>query len=125
MPHSKEPMVSHGRGGVANIGTDQTSYADAEIVREGPVGDQGDGAYSAGRGGVGNIGSPRVKPAHHGSDMDVVPETATKLEQNESHHFGRGGGGNVHHHHDKEDPESSAHHEGLADKLKDKILDKK
>jgi hypothetical protein len=94
-------------------------YTDGEIVREGPEGDQGDGAYSVGvsspwlwfieesklyhsghngqltffkRGGKGNIGSPKVKPAHHGADIDVIPETATKLAEQHSHHTGRGGG---------------------------------
>jgi hypothetical protein len=43
-----EPIVSHGRGGQGNIGADSTQYVDAGIVREGPYGDQGDGAYSAG-----------------------------------------------------------------------------
>lgn len=43
-----EPIVSHGRGGQGNIGADPTQYVDAGIVREGPYGDQGDGAYSAG-----------------------------------------------------------------------------
>ena len=69
------PIVSHGRGGMppppplsplpfnkgyltdaiqlvwtgqGNIGADPTPYVDGEIVRSGPVGDQGDGAYSAG-----------------------------------------------------------------------------
>ena len=60
--------VSHGRGGkpallkvpsnpihvdletkgVGNINPDDTPYTDGEIVREGPTGDQGDGAYSVG-----------------------------------------------------------------------------
>lgn len=44
------------------------------------------------RGGKGNIGSPKVKPAHHGTDVDVIPETATKLTEQHSHHTGRGGG---------------------------------
>lgn len=43
-----DPLVSHGRGGAANIGKDSTPYTDGEIVREGPVGDQGDGPYSSG-----------------------------------------------------------------------------
>jgi len=125
MSESDDPMVSHGRGGQANIGPDHTAYVPGEIVREGPEGDQGDGAYSAGRGGAGNIGSPRTEPTHHGSDADVVPDSATRLEMNESHHTGRGGGGNVHHHHEKEGVESSANHEGLAEKLKHKILGEK
>ena len=62
-----EPLVSHGRGGedltpvrsafspctdgspgAANISKDSTLYTDGDIVREGPIGDQGNGAYSAG-----------------------------------------------------------------------------
>lgn len=43
-----DPIVSHGRGGAGNIAPDETRYTDGEIVREGPVGDQGDGAYSTG-----------------------------------------------------------------------------
>lgn len=34
--------------GQGNISADPTPYVDGEIVRSGPVGDQGDGAYSAG-----------------------------------------------------------------------------
>jgi hypothetical protein len=45
---SNEPIVSHGRGGAGNIEPDSQIYTDGEIVREGPVGDQGDGAYSTG-----------------------------------------------------------------------------
>ncbi len=70
---SSDPIVSHGRGGntplalsislrlsrpslthsppasgAGNIEHDERAYADGEIVREGPLGDQGDGAYSAG-----------------------------------------------------------------------------
>ncbi len=45
---SNEPIVSHGRGGAGNIEPDSKTYTDGEIVREGPVGDQGDGAYSTG-----------------------------------------------------------------------------
>ena len=40
--------ISHGRGGAGNITPDETPYADGGIVREGPLGDQGDGSYSAG-----------------------------------------------------------------------------
>ncbi|KAG0650590.1 hypothetical protein D0Z07_2763 [Hyphodiscus hymeniophilus] len=46
--------VSHGRGGAGNIGADDTPYGDGEIVREGVVGDHGDGAFSTGRGGAAN-----------------------------------------------------------------------
>ena len=34
--------------GAANINPDDKTYADASIVREGPVGDQGGGAFSGG-----------------------------------------------------------------------------
>jgi hypothetical protein len=40
-------MIDWGKG-QGNIGADPTPYVDGEIVRSGPVGDQGDGAYSAG-----------------------------------------------------------------------------
>ena len=45
---SSDSIVSHGRGGAGNIAPDENTYADGEIVREGPLGDQGDGAYSSG-----------------------------------------------------------------------------
>ncbi|CAF9921961.1 MAG: hypothetical protein HETSPECPRED_004683 [Heterodermia speciosa] len=116
--------VSHGRGGAGNLVPDDTPYADGEIVREGPTGDQGDGAYSAGRGGAGNIDSPKVKPTKPGSthDNDVIPETAVHEagSEHQNYHVGRGGEGNAHH-----DPDSTATHKGLADKLKDKIFGKK
>jgi hypothetical protein len=69
-----------------------------------------------------------------------VPETATRLVEEQSHHTGRGGRkllacpcsealtefdleGNVHHIHEKEHPSDA---QGLADKLKHKIIgDKK
>ncbi|MCJ1306423.1 hypothetical protein MMC25_000065, partial [Agyrium rufum] len=109
----------------ANITEDREPYIDASIVREGPVGDQGDGAYSTGRGGAANIGSPNQKPTTHGipHDQDIVPETATRMEEVESHHVGRGGEGNVHHHHQKEDKPTGegTHKESLVDKIKDKI----
>lgn len=38
---SNPPIISHGRGGNANIGPDSQSYIDSEIVRTGPQGDQG------------------------------------------------------------------------------------
>lgn len=59
-----EPLVSHGRGGevplfykrdnysllsgAANIRKDTTQYVDGSIIRQGPQGDQGNGAYSSG-----------------------------------------------------------------------------
>lgn len=126
--------VSHGRGGAGNIRPDDTPYTDGEIVREGVVGDQGDGPYSAGRGGAGNIESPRVKPTNVGSqrgDTDVIPETALRETGTtyDTYHTGRGGGGNVVHL-DKHDGETGEHeheheHAGLGEKLKQKILGKK
>lgn len=47
---SGAPITSHGRGGAGNIAADETPYTDGEIVREGPLGDQGDGPYSTGVG---------------------------------------------------------------------------
>ncbi|MCJ1445296.1 MAG: hypothetical protein MMC23_005801 [Stictis urceolatum] len=119
--------VSHGRGGAANISKDDTPYADGEIIREGPVGDQGDGAFSTGRGGQGNIGSPGVKATEgaHPHDQDVVPETASRDDRHQDYHVGqtlltnnvlqRGGEGNEVHQHDEK-------HTGLADKLKNKLF---
>ncbi len=72
-------------------------YMDGEIVREGPIGDTNQGAFSTGvsacpksmsmrtphahdrvqRGGTGNIGSPGMKPVHRDS-QDVIPETAMR-----------------------------------------------
>ena len=92
------------------------------------------------RGVRGNIGSPKVKPASHGHDQDVIPETATRLAEQESHHTGRGGGklfclilyanmtesgieGNVHHVQEDQHPSGT---ESLVDKLKHKVIgDKK
>ncbi|MCJ1267685.1 hypothetical protein MMC22_007571 [Lobaria immixta] len=120
-PHVEELVVSHGRGGAGNVLPDDTPYVDGEITREGPLGDQGDGAYSAGRGGAGNIGSPGLKPTSHTpGDVDVVPEAALR-PSSENYHVGRGGGGNVH----KESTPPPTVHEGLADKLKHKFLGKK
>ncbi|MCJ1361295.1 hypothetical protein MMC16_000393 [Acarospora aff. strigata] len=113
-----DPIVSHGRGGAANIRPDGTPYADGEIVREGLFGDQGDGAYSTGRGGAANIGSPGMKPSMRPHDEDAIPEAALRQGEPGNYHVGRGGGGNVH----KE--EKSNVHEGLADKLKHKIFKK-
>lgn len=110
-------------------------------MREGPVGDQGDGAYSAGvshphpliinaitdcgqRGGVGNIGSPSVKPkSGKPHDGDVIPELDVK-EPYDDYHTGRGGAGNEHHE-GREKKEHDINHTGLADKLKNKIMGKK
>ncbi|ETN37323.1 uncharacterized protein HMPREF1541_08314 [Cyphellophora europaea CBS 101466] len=112
--------VSHGRGGAANIRPDDTPYIDGEIVREGLVGDQGDGKYSAGRGGQGNITGEPVKAPHAPHDSDMVPETAMRVEKEESHHFGRGGAGNEAHVHEKKEGAS------LIDKAKHALhMDKK
>ncbi|KAL4996413.1 hypothetical protein BDV10DRAFT_172432 [Aspergillus recurvatus] len=130
-PHP--PIVSHGRGGQGNIGPDSNEYVDGGIVREGPVGDQGDGAYSAGRGGAGNIGSPHVKPAKQPHDAEFIPEISVRQSVDGDYHTGRGGQGNVHldpEHQKakegkKEEKKAGVAHEGLADKLKHKILGKK
>ncbi|KAJ5154212.1 Protein of unknown function DUF3602 [Penicillium coprophilum] len=143
------PMVSHGRGGQGNIGHDPTEYVDGEIVREGPYGDQGDGAYSAGvstspsikpclaptdafnptqRGGAGNIGSPMVRPMSRAPhDADMIPELAVRDSVDETYHTGRGGQGNVHLDAAslKEKKVKKVAHEGLADKLKYKLMGRK
>ncbi|KAL2008869.1 hypothetical protein VTN00DRAFT_7063 [Thermoascus crustaceus] len=138
MGENEAPVVSHGRGGQGNIGADPTPYVDGEIVREGPVGDQGDGAYSAGRGGVGNIGSPHIPPAKTAHDTDVIPEIAIRKSTDTDYHTGRGGQGNVHiedehkkakekekEKKEKKEKRRSIAHEGLADFLKNKILGRK
>lgn len=45
---SSSPITSHGRGGAGNIAPDEKAYTDGEIVREGALGEQGDGAYNSG-----------------------------------------------------------------------------
>ncbi|KEZ44655.1 hypothetical protein SAPIO_CDS3700 [Scedosporium apiospermum] len=86
--------VSHGRGGAGNINADDTKYVDGEVVRLGPVGSHGDGAYSTGRGGSGNIGDPGTT-APRRADKEVVPEAAVRLSSdNVDYHTGRGGAGN-------------------------------
>ncbi|KAJ5971007.1 uncharacterized protein N7479_000925 [Penicillium vulpinum] len=136
--------------GKGNIGQDATEYVDGEIVREGPYGDQGDGAYSAGvstshptkpqsatstdapdstqRGGAGNIGSPMVRPQSRAPhDAEMIPELAVRDSTDETYHTGRGGQGNVHLDAAslKEKKEKKVAHEGLADKLKYKLLGRK
>ncbi|KAJ9217657.1 hypothetical protein DTO166G4_839 [Paecilomyces variotii] len=133
------PIVSHGRGGHGNIGKDDTPYADASIVREGPVGDQGDGAYSAGRGGAGNIGSPHIPPSKKAvHDNEMIPELAIRNSTDENYHTGRGGQGNVHldeaakkgkekEREEKEEKKKnrrSVTNDGLANWLKEKLLRK-
>ncbi|EEQ88503.1 hypothetical protein RJZ56_000253 [Blastomyces dermatitidis] len=134
---SGPPVVSHGRGGQGNINPDPTQYVDAEITRQGPEGDQGDGAYSAGRGGAGNIGSPGVRPVSsevHVHDTDIVPELAILPSQDGDYHTGRGGQGNVHTQESKASSGKKGREEELkkkhavaevVDKLKNKLLRKK
>ena len=127
--------VSHGRGGryqfthhgsilthsgAANITPDDTVYTDGAIVREGAEGDQGDGKYSSGRGGGGNIGGKRLDVAGQPHDEEIVPETATRVAREESHHYGRGGAGNTEHVHEKKEGG------GLLEKAKHALhMDKK
>ncbi|KAJ9656917.1 hypothetical protein H2198_004670 [Neophaeococcomyces mojaviensis] len=109
--------VSHGRGGAANIRPDDTPYVDGEITREGPVGNQGDGPYSAGRGGAGNIDrEPSV--SGRAGDEDYVPETAIRPVKDEPQHFGRGGAGNEVKKVNQHGSEKPAHSESIADKIK-------
>ncbi|KAI0842956.1 hypothetical protein F5Y06DRAFT_256528 [Hypoxylon sp. FL0890] len=148
------PEVSHGRGGAGNITPDNTKYVDGEIVRAGPEGSHGDGAFSTGRGGAANIADADKPPSSMRADRDVVPEEATRPStDNESFHVGRGGAANVHlsaqdqqkheekhHDHDHQQPQpqpqhhgakvldsptapgAAKQHQGLADKLKQKIF---
>jgi hypothetical protein len=105
--------------GAANIRPDDTPYTDGGIVREGREGDQGDGPYSAGRGGTGNIGGQPIEGAHAPHDSDMVPETAMRVQKEESHHIGRGGAGNEAHVHQKKEA-------GILDKIKSALhMDKK
>ncbi|RDL34682.1 Uncharacterized protein BP5553_07810 [Venustampulla echinocandica] len=120
MSVKNSPEVSHGRGGAGNIGADDTPYGDGEIVREGVVGDHGDGAFSTGRGGLANIGSPGLKATPRKDEISI-PEVALRPSmENENFHVGRGGGGNVH-----IGEGTKKHPEGLADKLKNKLFKKK
>lgn len=120
-------MLSH-RIGAANIRPDDTPYADGEIVREGPVGNQGDGPYSAGRGGAGNIDKDGALTGHQVGDEDIVPETATRpAKEHENFHYGRGGAGNEIHHKPKEKEETVSQYgfekkvpqESFIDKVKE------
>ncbi|KLJ11324.1 hypothetical protein EMPG_13399 [Blastomyces silverae] len=132
---SGPPVVSHGRGGQGNINPDPTQYVDAEIIRQGPEGDQGDGAYSAGRGGAGNIGSPGVRPVtSEVHDTDIVPELAIRASQDGDYHTGRGGQGNIRTQEskasggekDREEEVKKKHAvTEVVDKLKNKLLGKK
>ncbi|EZF72635.1 hypothetical protein H105_05254 [Trichophyton soudanense CBS 452.61] len=128
-------IVSHGRGGQGNIAADSTKYVDAEIVREGVEGDQGDGAYSAGRGGVGNIGSPKIPPSRgQPHDADVIPPTAMRQPSATEYHVGRRGQGNVHSEIPKEAEKPRAteeqsgdkkSNEGFVDKVKQMVFGRK
>ncbi|KAI1409689.1 hypothetical protein F5Y13DRAFT_192951 [Hypoxylon sp. FL1857] len=137
------PEVSHGRGGAGNITPDNTKYVDGEIVRAGPEGSHGDGAFRAA-----NIADADKPPSSIRADREIVPEEATRPStDNESFHVGRGGAANVHlsaqdqqkhetkhnhnHHHHHHGakvvdsptaPGSAKQHQGLADKLKHKIF---
>ncbi|KAI2614009.1 uncharacterized protein GGS25DRAFT_516863 [Hypoxylon fragiforme] len=134
------PEVSHGRGGAGNINPDDTKYVDGEIVRQGPEGSHGDGAFSTGRGGAANIADADKPPAAIRADQEVVPEEATRPSiDRESFHVGRGGAANVHLSAEDEQRKQQQHaaskvvdspvtpgttpsHQGLADKLKHKIF---
>lgn len=92
------------------------TYTDGEIVREGPVGDQGDGPYSSGRGGAGNISVDHESRVHVG-DAEIVPETAIREAKPGNYHYGRGGAGNEVH--KKATQETAEQHESFKDKIKD------
>ena len=97
------------------------SYGDGEIVREGAVGDHGDGAFSTGRGGAANIGSPKVDATARKDEL-AIPEVALRPSmEDQNYHTGRGGQGNAH----LSGPQGKQHPEGLADKLKNKLFKKK
>ncbi|KAL3961806.1 hypothetical protein ACCO45_003329 [Purpureocillium lilacinum] len=88
--------VSHGRGGAGNINADDTQYVDGEVVRSGPEGSHGDGAYSAGRGGAGNIADVGTTSSQR-KDQDIIPDVAVRASQDtQDYHTGRGGAGNEH-----------------------------
>lgn len=106
---------------ILTMNSHKLRYGDGEIVREGVVGDHGDGAFSSGRGGAANIGSPGLKASAR-KDEVVIPEVALRPSmENENFHVGRGGEGNVH----VAEPVGQKHPEGLADKLKNKLFKKK
>ncbi|KAI5466653.1 hypothetical protein BGZ63DRAFT_418418 [Mariannaea sp. PMI_226] len=86
--------ISHGRGGAGNFNVDDTKYVDGEVVRAGPEGSHGDGAYSSGRGGAGNISDVGTKAIER-RDQDFIPESAVRPSQDgRDYHTGRGGAGN-------------------------------
>ncbi|KAK0729005.1 hypothetical protein B0T21DRAFT_385130 [Apiosordaria backusii] len=119
------PEVSHGRGGAGNINPDDTKYVDGEVVRVGPEGSHGDGAFSTGRGGAANIADPGKKQTVR-ADKDLIPEAAIRPSQDTDYHTGRGGAGNEHKDPSKEHAKKVVNGEtnpvGLADRLKHKIL---
>ncbi|KKA25588.1 hypothetical protein T310_0393 [Rasamsonia emersonii CBS 393.64] len=150
MSPQNEPIVSHGRGGQGNIGADPTKYVYTYSISDPKdLGDKNNKkrknkTKTQERGGAGNIGSPNVRPSTPGKahDTEVVPEISIRPSDGD-YHTGRGGQGNVHldpEHHKKgkgkekaERRDSSTstatsshsrHHEGLADRLKHKILGK-
>ncbi|KAJ0168043.1 hypothetical protein CTA2_10828 [Colletotrichum tanaceti] len=87
--------VSHGRGGAGNMAADDTKYVDGEVVRAGPEGSHGTGAFSSGRGGAGNIADVKSQPAPR-ADKDLVPEEAYRPStEGQDYHVGRGGAGNA------------------------------
>jgi Protein of unknown function (DUF3602) len=57
------------------------------------------------------VGKPVERPGQP-HDAEVVPETATRIAKEESHHFGRGGAGNEAHVQERQKGE------GLMDKAK-------
>lgn len=74
--------VSHGRGGAGNINPDDTQYVDGSIVRAGPEGSHGDGAYSAGRGGMSFWWSVlRLRMPHPYQSPVLVDDGGTSEEQ--------------------------------------------
>lgn len=128
---STNPTPSQGAG---NIGQDDTTYVDANIIREGPAGESHRGEYSSGRGGAGNIvnsPAPAAEPpmgAHPQVSDVIVPEPATREhrvgEGYADFHTGRGGEGNVHRErfggHSKAQKEEQGK-EGFGGKLKEMV----
>lgn len=114
--------------GAANFRPDDSPYTDGEIVREGPVGDQGDGPYSAGRGGAGNIDKDGTPDRQVVGDETVVPEAATREHREDNYHFGRGGAGNEWHEKPQKPKKKTVSQAGFEkevpeESLKDKIKD--
>ncbi|KAK4086652.1 hypothetical protein Purlil1_9042 [Purpureocillium lilacinum] len=134
--HSAAPVVvmsvevSHGRGGAGNINADDTQYVDGEVVRSGPEGSHGDGAYSAGRGGAGNIADVGTTSSQR-KDQDIIPDVAVRASQDtQDYHTGRGGAGNEHTSAERAKSPPAKTNGGatgeapisLADKLKEKLF---